>query len=99
VTTPDDTLLQDLLDGRLEPDEAAAVRARLAQEQALRERWDELLAVQRLVREHHADAQPPEDFLAGVRARIATSTAPRAPATSGGPHLRRAPGAPGSPGS
>jgi negative regulator of sigma E activity len=66
VDPRDESLLQDLLDGRLPADEAALVRARLAGEQELREAFDELGRVGDLVRELPTPALP-ADFLDRVR--------------------------------
>jgi hypothetical protein len=69
----DDELLQELLDGRLEADEAQALRARIEREPALAEAWRDLRALQGWVREYMADAEPPADLAAAVRARAESS--------------------------
>ena len=69
----DDQLLNDLLDGRLSDEEAAALRARIAAEAPLRERHDALVRVGQWLRAEDPakDLEAPPSFLADVTARIA----------------------------
>ncbi len=89
------TELQDLLDGRLDDDAAAALRARIEREPALREEWGELRGIQRFVRGYGpqgAELEPPADFLAGVQARVAALKTREAIANERLDDPRRAPG-------
>ncbi|MDF1702335.1 MAG: hypothetical protein P1V36_14385, partial [Planctomycetota bacterium] len=66
--------LHDLLDGRLDDDAAAAVRARIAADATWREAWDELQRIQGWVRAHGprgVEMEPPPTLRAGIQARIA----------------------------
>jgi negative regulator of sigma E activity len=74
LTPHDDALLNDLLDGRLDPSSARAVEARLTREPALKEAHDELLRVRGLIAAL-PEPVPPPDFVARVRERLAAEPA------------------------
>ncbi len=69
----DDQLLNDLIDGRLSADEASELRARMATEAPLQERYDALVRVGDWLREQDPakDVEAPAAFLGDVTARIA----------------------------
>ncbi|MDA1196152.1 MAG: hypothetical protein O2894_13355, partial [Planctomycetota bacterium] len=50
MTEPFPSELHDLLDGRLDDEAAAGVRARIAADPVLAESWEELLRVQQWIR-------------------------------------------------
>ena len=72
--------LHDLLDGRLDPDAADAVRARIASDPAWAEAWAELQHIQGWVRAHGAEHEPPAALRDGIRRRIAALDGGDAPA-------------------
>jgi hypothetical protein len=65
----DDALLNDLLDGRLAPAEAEALRLRIAHDPELRAAWDAAVRLRELLRTAPSP-DVPDDFLERVHARI-----------------------------
>lgn len=66
--------LHDLLDGRLDDEAAAAVRARIARDPVWAEAWDELQRIQAWVRDHGADEQPPVALRESIRRRTTAAS-------------------------
>lgn len=82
---PDDHLLNDLIDGRLASDEAAALRSRLEAEPELMERYTELTQVGELMRswDPAAALDAPASLSASVRAGVIAEAGPTDVATNG----------------
>lgn len=66
----DEDRLQDLLDGRLGPDEAEEMRRRMARDEALRRRFLDLLHVRRSLQELGRRSRAPEGFEEQVLERL-----------------------------
>jgi hypothetical protein len=84
VNERDDHLLNDLLDGRLSAEDATALRARIAAEAPLRERYEALVRVGDWLREEDPARalEAPATFLEAVAARIATRADSQAASTN-----------------
>lgn len=84
LSPADEALLNDLLDGRLAPADAARVRARLAAEPQLAAAWDRLQHLSDLLQDDEG-CEPPAALVERVRAAVAAEPAPAASSEGAAP--------------